>query len=74
MKEYEILGNFLKKSKKIREFCDDREKMLFESIRIEISTDGKIHWLNSIVYEIDKVLSFIDRLSNERKSQFNLKK
>ena len=56
------------------EFCDDRERMLFESIRMEISNDGKIHWLNSIVYEIDKVLSFIDRLSNERKSQFNLKK
>lgn len=55
MKEYEIFDDFLKKSKKIREFCDDREKMLFESIRMEISTDGKIHWLNSIVYEIDKV-------------------
>ena len=56
MKEYEIFDDFLKKSKKIREFCDDREKMLFESIRIEISTDGKIHWLNSISYDIDKVL------------------
>ena len=60
MKEYEIFDDFLFIFKKIREFCDDREKMLFESIRMEISTD--------------KVLSFIDRLSNERKSQFNLKK
>ena len=37
MKEYEIFDDFLKKSKKIREFCDDREKMLFESIRMEKS-------------------------------------
>ena len=74
MKEYELFDELLKKSKSLRNFCDDREKMMFEIIRMDISTDGKIHWLNSIVYEIDRVLSFIDRLSNERKSQFNLKK
>ncbi len=74
MKEYELFDELLQKSKFLRNFCDDREKMIFEVLRMDISTDGKIHWLNSIVYEIDKVLSFIDRLSNERKSQFNLKK
>ena len=73
MKEYELFDELLQKSKSLRNFCDDREKMMFEILRMDISTDGKIHWLNSIGYEIDKVLSYIDRLSNERKSHLNLK-
>jgi hypothetical protein len=74
MEEYELFDQYLKKSKTIREFCDDREKMMFESIRMDISTEGKTHWLKSIGYELDKVIAYIDRLTNDRKPQFQLKK
>jgi hypothetical protein len=47
--------------------------MMFEIIRMDMSTEGKIHWLESVGVEIDRVLSFIDRLSVERKSYLNLK-
>ena len=43
MKEYELFDELLQKSKFLRNFCDDREKMMFEIIRMDISTDGKIH-------------------------------
>lgn len=74
MEEYKLFDEFLQKSKKLRDFCDDREKMMFEVIRMDLKTDGKIYWLESIGVEIDRVLSFIDRVSNERKSHLNLKK
>ena len=74
MEEYKLFDEFLQKSKTLRNFCDDREKMMFEVIRMDLKTDGKIHWLESIGVEIDRVLSFIDRVSNERKSHLNLKK
>jgi hypothetical protein len=74
MKEYETFDIFLKKSKLIREFCDEREKMMFEVLRMNISVEGKIHWLESVGVEIDRVLSFIERLSNERKLHLNMKK
>ena len=73
MKEYELFDELLQKSKFLRNFCDDREKMMFEIIRMDISTDGKIHQLESVGSEIDRVLSFIERVSVERKSHFNLK-
>ncbi|WP_165813658.1 hypothetical protein [Aliarcobacter skirrowii] len=47
--------------------------MMFEILRMDISTDGKIHWLESVGSEINKVLSFIERVSNERKSHLNFK-
>jgi len=74
MKEYELFDILLSKSKTLREFCDDREKMMFEVLRMDLTEDGKIHWLESVGSEIDRVLSFIDRISNERKSHLNLKK
>lgn len=74
MKEYETFDIFLKKSKQLREFCDDREKMMFEVLRMDISVEGKIHWLESVGVEIERVLSFIDRLESERKSHLNMKK
>ena len=36
MEEYQLFDELLKKSKSIRAFCEDREKMLFESIRMDI--------------------------------------
>jgi len=74
MKEYEVLDKYLKVSKTFREFCNDRETMMFEVLRMDISEDGKIDWIESIGNEMDKVLSFIDRLESERNSHLNLKK
>jgi len=73
MEHYELFDAYLKKSKLIRDFCEDREKMLFESVRMDISTEGKLHWLNAIGDEIDKVKKFIDVLVEERQSFLNLK-
>ena len=74
MEEYKLFDELLQKSKSLREFCDDREKMMFEVLRMDISTDGKIHWLESIGGEINRIISFTDRLTAERKSHLNLKK
>jgi len=48
--------------------------MMFEILKMDISTDGKIHWFESVGSEIDRVLSFIKRVSNEKKSHLKLKK
>lgn len=65
---------YLQKSKSIRAFCDDRKRMLFEVIRMNLTEDRKAHWLNSIGYEIDKVLSLLNVMVDERKSYLNLKR
>jgi|SaaInlStandDraft_6_1057023.scaffolds.fasta_scaffold99723_2 hypothetical protein len=67
MEEYHLFDEYLKKSKSIREFCNNNEKLLFESIRMDIPTDGKIHWLNAVGCEIEKVISYIEKLENDRK-------
>lgn len=72
MEEYQLFDELLKKSKAIRAFCEDREKMLFESIRMDIPINGKIVWLNSVGKEIDEVVSYIEKLSSDRKPHLNL--
>ena len=66
MEEYKVFDEYLQKSKIIRAFCEDREKMLFESIRLDTSTDGKVIWLDAIGKEIDKVIATIDQLTADR--------
>jgi hypothetical protein len=73
MEEYQLFDELLKKSKAIRAFCEDREKMLFESIRMDIPIDGKIVWLKAVGAEIDVVLSQIEKLSADRKLHLSLK-
>ena len=73
MEEYKLFDEYLTKSKQLRSFCDDREKMMFEVLRMDLETDGKLHWLESIGIEIDRVMDLIEKLSNERKSHLNLK-
>ena len=46
--------------------------MMFEIVRMDLNAEGKIHWLESVGSEVDRVLSFIERLSNDRKSHLNL--
>jgi len=73
MEEYKVFDEYLKKSQSIRAFCEDREKMLFESIRIDTSTDGKVKYLKAVGTEIDKVIAYIEKLTAERDAAFNLK-
>lgn len=73
MEEYQLFDELLKKSKAIRAFCDDREKMLFESIRMDIPINGKILWLNSVGKEIDEVRNLIERLAEVRVPSMTLK-
>jgi len=48
--------------------------MMFEVLIMDMSEEGKVHWIESIGNQIDRVMSFIRRISNERKSHLNLKK
>lgn len=73
MEEYQLFDELLKKSKAIRAFCEDRENMLFESIRMDIPIDGKIVWLNAVGKEIDEVASFVGNMSADRKLHLHLK-
>jgi len=74
MEEYELFDGYLKVSKTIRDFCDEREKMMFEVLRLDIETDAKVRWLESIAYELKRTNAYIVRLTNERKSHLNLPK
>ncbi len=72
MEQYQLFDEYLQKSKAIRKFCEDREKMLFESVRMDIPKEGTIHWLQSVGREIDVVASLIERLSADRKPPLSL--
>ena len=73
MEEYQLFDELLKKSKSIRAFCEDREKMLFESIRMDIPINGKIVWLEAVGKEIDEVRNLIERLAEVRVPSMTLK-
>ena len=73
MEEYKLFDELLKKSKAIRAFCEDREKMLFESIRMDIPINGKIVWLEAVGREIDEVRNLIERLAEVRMPSMTLK-
>lgn len=73
MEQYQLFDELLMKSKAIRAFCEDREKMLFESVRMDIPIDGKIVWLKAVGKEIDEVTSYIEKLSADRKQHLTLK-
>jgi len=73
MEEYILFDELLQKSKYLREYLDQNEKMMFEILRMDIKTDGKVHWLEAVGKEINRVTSYIERLSNERKSFLNMK-
>lgn len=74
MEVYELFDSYLQKAKLIRDFCSEREQMLFESVRMDMAVEAKIHWLNSVGKEIDDVIANIERLADDRKPQFNMKK
>ena len=73
MEEYQLFDELLKKSKAIRAFCEDREKMLFESIRMDIPINGNIVWLTAVGKDIDEVRNLIERLAEVREPSMSLK-
>ena len=73
MVQYQLFDELLMKSKAIRAFCEDREKMLFESIRMDIPIDGKIVWLKAVGKEIDEVRNLVERLAEVRVPSMTLK-
>jgi len=74
MEEYKLFDDLLQKSKSLKDFTSDRENMLCEIIKMDIQSDGKIQWLESVGVELNRVLNFIEKLSYERKAHLNLKK
>ena len=44
------------------------EKLLFESLRMNIPSDGVRKYLTSVGKEIDLVLEFIDKLETDREA------
>ena len=73
MEEYKVFDEYLKKCQSIRAYCEERERMLFESIRIGGDTDGKIRWLNAVGAEIEKVQQMIVQMAKERVPSLTLK-
>ncbi|WP_429082673.1 hypothetical protein [Aeromonas veronii] len=73
MEQYQLFDEYLMKSKAIRAFCEDREKLLFESIRMDIPIDGKIVWLKAVGKEIDEVRKLVEELAESRLSSMTLK-
>ena len=68
MENYEIFGDYINKSKQIRKFLEKNEKLLFESLRMNIPSDGVRKYLTSVGKEIDLVLDFIDKLETDREA------
>ena len=68
MENYELFGEFINKSKQIRQFCEKNENLLFETLRMNIPSDGVRKYLTSVGKEIDLVLEFIDKLETDREA------
>ena len=68
MENYELFGEFINKSKQIRQFCEKNENLLFETLRMDIPSDGMRKYLTSVGKEIDLVLEFIDKLETDREA------
>ena len=68
MENYEIFGEYIDKSKQIRQFCEKNENLLFESLRMDIPSDGVRKYLTSVGNEIDLVLDFIEKMKTDREA------
>ena len=67
MDEFELFYEYLEKSKNIREFCEKKEGLLLQCMREDRFTDDeKIHFLNVVGSEIDKLIAYIDELKKEK--------
>jgi hypothetical protein len=66
MKIYELFGKYLDKSKKINEFVQKDQNLLFEALKMDIGEEAITKYLSSIGREIDIVLDFIEKMKTER--------
>jgi hypothetical protein len=71
--EYIVFDELLQKSKSLREYANQNEKMMFEILRMDIKTDGKVHWLETVGREMISVLSVIEKFASERKNFLAMK-
>ena len=68
MENYEIFGDYLDKSKQIRQFCDKNETLLFEALRMDLPTIGIRKYLAAVGREVDIIFGIIERLKANRES------
>jgi len=59
---------YLSQSKKLNNYCNVHENILHEILKMELDEASKVHLLDLMGVEIDRVLKFIERLRLERKS------
>ena len=72
MKEYEALDKLLSRSRAIKEYFEERERMMFEIIRLNLNSDAKVLWLEGIGYEIGETEELLEKLKNERESMLRI--
>ena len=68
MENYEIFGEYIDKSKQIRQFCEKNENLLFETLRMDVPSDGIRKYLAAVGKEIEIILDYIERLKANRES------
>ena len=68
MENYEIFGEYIDKSKQIRQFCEKNENLLFETLRMDIPSEGIRKYLAAVGKEIEIILDYIERLKANRES------
>ncbi len=68
MENYEIFGDYIDKSKQIRQFCEKNENLLFETLRMDIPSNGVRKYLAAVGKEIEIILDYIERLKANRES------
>jgi hypothetical protein len=62
--QFEVFYEYLTKSQNIRHFCEEKERLLLETIRSNcFRDDEKIYFLNILGSEIDEVTTYINTLN-----------
>jgi len=62
--QFEVFYEYLTKSQNIRHFCEEKERLLLETIRSNcFRDDEKIYFLNILGNEIDEVTTYINTLN-----------
>jgi hypothetical protein len=71
MKRYlEPFSDNLDAIKQVREWCENREQLLFDTIRSPAGEDGIIQALSGARIEIDNVVKYIEEQKEKRASQY----
>ena len=68
MNQYNSYDKYLSQFKKLSNYCNANENILYEILKMNIDEASKIHLLDLVGVEIGRVLKFIERLNLERKS------